>query len=63
MSQNKKHTIKFSSDFNQAAEEQAKYIANQNPIDRIKETVQLILRIYSMSQKKPNTNIIYIDKE
>jgi hypothetical protein len=63
MSQNKNHIIKFSSDFNQAAEEQAKYIANQNPIDRIKETVQLILRIYSMSQKKPNTNIIYIDKE
>jgi hypothetical protein len=63
MSQNKNHTIKFYSDFNQAAEEQAKYIANQNPIDRIKETVQLILRIYSMSPKKTNTNIIYIDKE
>jgi hypothetical protein len=63
MSQNKNHTIKFYSDFNHAAEEQAKYIANQNPINRIKETVQLILRIYSMSPNKPNTNIIYIDKE
>jgi len=59
----KKHTITFYSDFDHAAEEQAKYIINQNPIDRIKDTVQLILRIYSLSEKKSNTNMIYIDKE
>lgn len=63
MSKNNKHTITFYSDLNHAAEEQAKYTANQNPVDRIRETVQLILRIYSSSPKKPNTNIIYIDKE
>ena len=46
-----------------AAEAQAEYIINQDPIDRIRETVQLILRIYSLDEKKPNTNKIYFDKE
>ncbi len=59
----KKNTITFYNDFRHAAEEEAKYIANQNPIDRIKETVQLILRVYSTNEKTPNTNKIYIDKE
>lgn len=59
----KKNTITVYDDFSQAAEEEAKYIANQNPIDRIRETVQLILRVYSTNEKKTNTNKIYIDKE
>ncbi|MES2566792.1 MAG: hypothetical protein V4565_07995 [Bacteroidota bacterium] len=58
-----KPNISIHSSFNEAAESHEKYIVNQNPIDRIKETVQLILRIYSISPKKPNTNLIYIDKE
>ena len=57
----KKH-IKIDRSLNQAQEEQAEYIAGQNPVDRIKETVQLILRVFSASEKKPNTNRIYIDK-
>ena len=36
--------------------------ANWN-LDRIKETVELILRVYSSEHKKPNTNRIYFDKE
>ncbi len=59
----KKNKITVYRDFSHAAEDEAKYIANQSPIDRIRETVQLILRVYSMNEKTPNTNKIYIDKE
>ncbi|MBC7695704.1 MAG: hypothetical protein H7141_09690 [Burkholderiales bacterium] len=58
-----KPTITIHSNFNEAAEAQEKHIAQQNPVDRIKETVQLILRVYSISPKKTNTNLIYIDRE
>lgn len=58
-----KPNLTIHSDFNEAAEEHEKYVAQQNPVDRIKETVQLILRVYSISPKKQNTNLIYIDKE
>lgn len=58
-----KRKISIYTSFDQAAEAEEKYIAQQNPIDRIKETVQLILRIYSIHEKKPNTNKIYFDKE
>jgi hypothetical protein len=47
-------------DTNQVHEEQAKYIAAQHPIDRIRETVQLILRVYPLS--KNHSKSIYIDK-
>lgn len=33
--------------------------SKQSPEERIKETVQLILRVYSLTPKKPNTNRIY----
>ena len=33
--------------------------SQKNPIDRLKETVQLIIRVYSLSPKKTNTNRIY----
>lgn len=33
--------------------------SQKNPVDRLKETVQLIIRIYSLSPKKANTNRIY----
>jgi hypothetical protein len=46
-----------------AAEAQVLYVVNQDPVDRIRETVQLILRVYSSIEKKPNTNKIYFDKE
>lgn len=58
-----KPNITIHSDFDEAAEAQEKYIAQQNPVERIKETVQLILRVYSISPKKPNTSLIYFDKE
>jgi len=44
-------------------EEQAAYTLSQNPIERIKETVQLILRIYNSHPSKQKNNRIYIDKE
>ena len=58
---NKKIHIHSNSDL--AAEAQAEYVINQNPVDRIRETVQLILRIYSTNEKKPRINKIYFDKE
>lgn len=59
----KKYTIAIHSNPDEAAEEQAKYVARQTPVERIRETVQLILRVYSFSSKKTNTNKIYFDKE
>jgi hypothetical protein len=44
-------------------EEQARYIAGQSPVMRIKESVDLILRILSQNSKKPNATRIYFDKE
>jgi hypothetical protein len=61
MSYSKK--IHFHSDLDKAAEVQAEYVINQDPIDRIRETVQLILRVYSTTEKKPRINKIYFDKE
>lgn len=55
--------INIFSNLDEAAEAQVQYVVNQNPINRIKETVQLILRVYSLSEKKQNTNKIYFDKE
>lgn len=55
-----KKNSRITVDTNQVFEEQAKYIANQTPEERIKETVQLILRVYPLSEKK--SNAIYIDK-
>lgn len=55
--------INIYSNLDEAAEAQVQYVVNQNPINRIKETVQLILRVYYLSEKKQNTNKIYFDKE
>ena len=55
--------IHIHSDPDKAAEAQAKYIINQDPVERIRETVQLILRVYSSVEKKPRVNKIYFDKE
>jgi hypothetical protein len=44
-------------------EEQAAYSVLQNPIDRIKETVQLIQRVYGTVSSKQKNNRIYIDIE
>lgn len=56
----KKNSIRFFNSFEEQEEERIKFIVAQNPVDRIKETVQLILRIYP---KKENTSRIYIDKQ
>ena len=58
----KKKTIKIFSSFDEAREEEIKYVLAQKPIDRVKETVQLILRVYSKKKKIKNTNRIYFDK-
>ena len=55
--------IHIHSNLDLAAEAQAEYVINQNPVDRIRETVQLILRVYSSKEKKPRINKIYFDKE
>ena len=55
--------IHIHSDLDKASEAQAEYVINQNPVDRIRETVQLILRVYSTNEKKPRINKIYFDKE
>ena len=45
-----------------AAEEQAKYSANQTPAERLRETVELIKRVYSFPDSiKERSNKIYID--
>lgn len=33
--------------------------SEQSPVERLRETVQLILRVYALEPKKPNTNRIY----
>lgn len=58
-----KKKIHIHSDLDKAAEAQAEYVINQNPVDRIRETVQLILRVYSTREKKPRVNKIYFDRE
>jgi hypothetical protein len=55
--------IHIHSDLDKAAEAQAEYAINQDPVDRIRETVQLILRVYSTNERKPRVNKIYFDKE
>lgn len=57
---NKKYSIKINS-LNSFEEEHTNYIVQQHPLDRIKETVQLILRIYEFDKNKPKNNRIYID--
>jgi phosphohistidine phosphatase SixA len=45
-----------------AQEDQATYIAQQSPARRIKETVELILRVFGTPKKTVNNKRIYIDK-
>ncbi len=58
-----KNKINIFNSISKAEEAQVKYVSEQSPLDRIKETVELILRVYSIEPKKPNTNRIYFDKE
>lgn len=58
-----KNKINIFDSISKAEEAQIKYASEQSPIERIKETVELILRVYSTEPKKPNTNRIYFDKE
>ena len=60
-SNNKKGYIRLHESFTQAEEEQAKYIALQKPEDRIKETVQLILRVFGLPKKTTGKQRIIID--
>jgi phosphohistidine phosphatase SixA len=45
-----------------AQEDQATYIAQQSPARRIKETVELIIRVFGTPKKTVNNKRIYIDK-
>jgi len=54
--------LKIFTNINEAAEAEGLYTSNQKPLDRIKETVELILRVFPMSERTPNTNKIYIDR-
>jgi len=54
--------LKIYADMNAASEAETLYAATQDPIERIRETVQLILRVYSLKKTKPSDNKIYIDK-
>ena len=38
----------------EAAEAEARYDSTQSPVDRIKETVALILRVYGVTQEQLN---------
>lgn len=58
-----KKYIQVHPSLSQMEKEQAKYIAAQNPVERIKETVQLILRVYGEPKKSENSKRIFIDKE
>ncbi|MDP1800189.1 MAG: hypothetical protein Q8L81_02465 [Bacteroidota bacterium] len=58
----KSKEIKIYSSFEEAAEAEAFYVANQDPIERIRETVQLILKVFPINEKIPNTDKIYIDR-
>ena len=49
--------------FLDAEESNARKAANQNPLDRIKETVKLILRIYPINENNSNNHRIYFDRE
>ena len=58
----KSERLSIYSSFEAAAEAEAKYVAKQDPVDRIKEVVQLILKIFPLTEKNSNSNKIYIDK-
>ncbi|HEY1038299.1 MAG TPA: hypothetical protein VGF30_02790 [Bacteroidia bacterium] len=57
----KKNRITIFENPSVAAEEQAKYSANQTPIERLRETVEFIKRVYSYSPDKKRSNKIFID--
>ncbi len=57
----KSKTISIFNSLNEAEEYWAMKAAEQSPVDRIKETVQLILKVYPLKDRKPNTNKIYFD--
>jgi hypothetical protein len=61
VSDKKGHRINVTT--NKVLEEQTIYSALQNPIDRIKETVQLIVRVYGNVSSKQKNNRIYVDIE
>ena len=53
--------IKIFSDAEAASEAEMDFVLNQSPIERIRETVQLILRVYPIKEKKEGPDKIYFD--
>jgi hypothetical protein len=62
-----KHRMVFFNSFEEEEEYNAKKILQQNPVERIRETVQLILRAYGFTEEtlrlRKCSNEIFIDKE
>jgi hypothetical protein len=56
-----KNKITVHENLEKLSESQAIYAASQSPVERIKETVELILRVFPLKKKKANTNHIYFD--
>lgn len=54
--------LKIFADISSLNESQSPYTIQQNPIDRIKETVELILRVFPREEKIQHVNKIYFDK-
>ncbi len=53
--------LKIFSDAEAASAAERDFILNQSPIERIRETVQLILRVYPIKEKKDGPDKIYFD--
>ena len=59
----KSQKINIFTTFSDAEESNAQKAANQSPLDRIKETVNLILRVYPINENNSNNHRIYFDRE
>lgn len=54
--------LKIFANIDAAREAEIASAASQEPLDRIRETVQLILRVFPLKKKKSGNNKICIDK-
>ncbi len=59
--------IKIYSSFEEAEQDKINYIINQSPVERLKQTVELILRVYNVTREslkeRKRSNRIHIIKD